>query len=704
MLVNNYIQLLTELPISGVSAVLRLRESGASIPFMARYRKEATGNLDEVEIESIINTADNYIEIEKRKKFILDNISKQGLLNRDLEEKLKDCYDLNLLEDLYLPYKVKKETKADLALKAGLLGFAKLIMAQKSNDLTALAKPFVKGGISSEADAVEGAQHIIESWISENVVVREKLRNSFIKYGVLETKKTKNAVDELGKFKDFYGFSQPLIKCPSYRLLAILRGEQEKVLKVNFESNSEFNMDWMSRLYVKGNTATSEIVKSAIKNVYKKKLAPSIAIETKAHYKLLADTKSIQTFTKNLKQILLSPPIGAKRVLAIDPGFRTGCKVVCLSEHGDLLYNSTIYPHPPQKEKSKAVAKLAQLVEMYQIEVIAVGDGTAGRETENLIKHISFKQAPLAYMVKEDGASIYSASKVAREEFPTYDVTVRGAVSIGRRLCDPLAELVKIDAKSLGIGQYQHDVNQIKLKAALDLTVEKVVNSVGVDLNTASKYLLAYVSGIGSKLAESIVNYRTEHGFFKNREALKNVPRLGDKAFEHAAGFLRIKNSTNPLDNSSVHPEQYKVVQAIAKKHQMSVEDLIGNTSVLDKLLEDETLIKEVGQFTLQDLVSELKKPGVDPRLKASIFKFSDGIDSIKDLKIGMVVNGLITNVTDFGAFVNIGIKTNGLIHKTQITDAYVEHPMDFLAIDQQVSAKVILIEEERNRIGLSLK
>ena len=704
MLVNNYIQMLTEIPAIGISAVLEMRSSGASIPFMARYRKERTGNLNEVEIESIFKAADIYTDITSRKTFILKTISDQNLLANELELKIKDCFDLNVLEDLYLPFKVKKRSKAEIAKKAGLLGLAKLIMSQKHKDINVLAKDFVKGELPSETAAIEGAQAIIESWIVENPLVREKIRKSFNNFSIITSEKIKTGIDEQEKYKNFYDFSQPIAKCPSYRLLAILRGEQEKILRIKIRPKSEFNISWLNRLYVKDINVGSELVKSAIINAYKKKIVPSLESETKTHFKVIADDKSILTFTKNLKQILLSPPIGSKRTLAIDPGFRTGCKVVCLSENGDLLHNTTIYPHPPQKEKSKAMAKISQLVEMYHIEAIAIGDGTAGRETEKLIKHIGFKKPPMAYMVREDGASIYSASKVAREEFPTYDVTVRGSVSIGRRLCDPLAELVKIDAKSLGIGQYQHDVNQIKLKAALDLTVETVVNMVGVNVNTASKYLLAYVSGIGPKLSESIVAYRSSTGAFKNRESLKKVPGLGEKAFEQAAGFLRIKNPVNPLDNSSVHPEQYKIVNTIAKNNHVSVLELIGNKTVLADILSDNKLIEKIGIFTLKDLVEELKKPGIDPRMKATIFKFSDDIGSISDLKIGMTVSGLVTNVTDFGAFVNIGIKTNGLIHKTEIAQEYVEHPTDFLAIDQQVKAKVILIDIERKRIGLSLK
>ncbi|MDX1349443.1 MAG: Tex-like N-terminal domain-containing protein [Putridiphycobacter sp.] len=704
MLVNKYIGQLTKLPEKGILAVLKLSDEGATIPFISRYRKEQTGNLDELEIERVIQLADQFKQIVKRKKFIIETISATGDLSVTLNEKISACFDLNVLEDLYLPYKKKKQTKADTAKKSGLLGLAKTIMAQELNKLDEVALRYVKGPISSIEEAYEGAGHIMAEWITENPIVREKLRHSFYNFSILTATKIKKAEDPLGKYKNFYDFSQSGSNCPPYRFLAILRGENEKVLKVKIQPNADYNLGWMERFYIKRDNDCSELVKDAIKVAYKKQLVPSLELETKAHFKALADEKSIQNFTKNIEQLLLSPPVGAKRVLAIDPGFRTGCKIVCLSENGDLLHNTTIFPHPPQKEKSKAISKIAQLVEQYKIEAIAIGDGTAGRETENLIKHIAFKNPPLAYVVREDGASIYSASKVAREEFPDYDVTVRGAVSIGRRLCDPLAELVKIDARSLGVGQYQHDVNQTLLKAALDLTVEKAVNKVGVNVNTASKYLLSYVSGIGPKLAESIVEFRTKNGRFKNRASLKLVPRLGEKAFEQAAGFLRIKGAGNPLDNSSVHPEQYRTVESIAKECQLSVKELIGNIEVLQKIENSTQLKNKIGAFTLKDIVAELKKPGIDPRLKSRVFQFTEGINGIEDLKVGMLVNGLITNVTDFGAFVNIGIKTNGLIHKTEISDAFVQHPTDYLAIDQQVQARVILIEPERNRIGLSIK
>ncbi|MFK8046459.1 MAG: Tex-like N-terminal domain-containing protein [Crocinitomicaceae bacterium] len=704
MLVNNYIKLKTTIPSDLISNVLKYRAEGASIPFIARYRKEGTGNLDEVEIESIFKAKSDFEELCKRKEYILSVLVDRDVLTEALKADIDNCIDLSLLEDIYLPFKRKKQTKADIAIKSRLLGLAKLIMSQKHDDIHVLAKDFIRGSITSTSHAIDGAEAIIIDWISTHPVVREKLRNSFLNYGILSSIKTKNAIDVSEKYRNFYDFNQPIKNCPSYRLLAIYRGEDEKILKVKVRPNIEFNLNWLNRFYIKSNNASSELVKSAIKKAYAKVLYPSIEAEVKSLYKNLADDKSIVNFRKNLRQILLSPPIGEKRILAIDPGFRSGCKIVCLSATGELLHNTTVYPHAPQKEKSKAASKISQLVEIYKIDAIAIGDGTAGRETENLIKQIKFNKPLLAYMVREDGASIYSASKIAREEFPDFDVTVRGAVSIGRRLSDPLAELVKIDAKSLGIGQYQHDVNQVKLNKALDLTVENVVNKVGVNLNTASKHLLSYVSGIGPKMAETIVDYRNKYGSFKSKESIKNVPRFGRKSFEQAAGFLRIKGGDSFLDDSSIHPEQYAFVSSIAKQHSIALENLVGNSDILIAVENDKKLIEKVGVYTLRDIVAELKKPGLDPRMAARIFSFSDNISSINDLKIGMKLKGLVTNVTDFGAFVNIGIKTNGLIHKTEIAEEFVEHPSDFLAIDQQVLAKVILIEQDRNRIGLSLK
>ena len=638
------------------------------------------------------------------KKTILTAIKGQDKLTEALQEKIENTFDLNRLEDYYLPFKQKRTSKAEKAKAAGLEGLAKLMMVQENGDPERLASRFVTDGYSSVEAALEGARFIIAEWINTNEVVREKLRDSFYNHGIISTKRIKSAEDEKEKYKDFYENSQLIKQCPSYRLLAILRGEKEKIIRVKVSPNADYILQWLERFYVKNNNAAADQVRLAIKDAFKRLLQPQLETETKQYYKAIADEQSIKTFQKNLNKILLTPPIGAKRILAIDPGFRTGCKVVCLDESGALLHNATVYPHPPQKEQSKASSKIAQLVELYKIEAIAIGDGTAGRETERWIKKIRFNRDLKVYIVREDGASIYSASKVARAEFPEYDVTVRGAVSIGRRLSDPLAELVKIDPKSLGVGQYQHDVNQSALKIALDQVVERVVNQVGVNLNTASSHLLARVAGIGEKTAESIVTYRESNGLFKNRTALKDVPRLGNKAFEQAAGFLRVKNSGNPLDNTGVHPEQYKTVAAIAKKYKLKSDDLIENSTVLSEVESDATMMAEVGKYTLTDLIKELKKPGLDPRRSAKLFEFTAGIHTINDLSVGMMVNGIVTNVTDFGAFVNIGIKQNGLIHKTQLSDDYVTTPTDVISLDDHVVAKVIQIDVERNRIGLSLK
>ena len=699
-----YIQQKTNLGNNQINSVINLTENGGTIPFIARYRKEQTGNLDEVQIDTILKLNSTFQNIEKRKEHILKLMSESNDLTPELNKKIKDCYELTTLEDIYLPFKKKKENAATKAIKAGLIGLAKLIMTQGNGDPQQWANQFLNKDYHTPALAISGAEAIIVSWIVENEIVRDKMRASFMKFSIITSKKNKTAEDKEGKFKVYYDFTQAINHCPSYRLLAIFRGENEKILRVKVRPNDDYNLQWLNRFFIKQNNLSTPLIEKAIKTAYKKSLEPSLETEVRQYFKALADDKSIENFSKNLKQILLAPPIGSKRILAIDPGFRTGCKIVCLDENGDLLHNTTVFPHPPKNERTKASAKIAQLVEMYKIEAIAIGDGTAGRESENWIKHIQFKSDVKVYVVREDGASIYSASKIAREEFPDYDVTVRGAVSIGRRLSDPLAELVKIEPKSLGVGQYQHDVNQNKLKEALDFMVFHAVNQVGVNLNTASKHLLAYVSGLGPKLAESIVEFRSEKGSFTSREELKKVPRLGAKAFEQAAGFLRIKNAKNPLDNSAIHPEQYALVNKLSKKYKVKSADLIGNDSVLTAILNDDHLKNEIGEYTIKDIVTELKKPGVDPRASVKMFEFTPGIKSIEDLKVGMMVNGIVTNVTDFGAFVNIGIKQNGLIHKTQLANHFVETPIDVIQIDAHIQAKIIEVDAERNRIGLTLK
>lgn len=703
---ENYVEKETGLNSRSVNKTINLLEEGATIPFIARYRKEQTNNLDEVSILNIQNALARFAEVTKRKEYVLGVLQEKGITNEELLKKINQSFDLNRIEDLYLPYKTKRKTKAEQARNAGLTGLAKIIMKQDNGDPIAAAQRFIHKDYPTTDDAIAGATFIMADWMNENEVVRDRMRSSFIEHGVLTTKLVKTKKDQADKYRDFFDFSQRLKGCPSYRLLAALRGGDEGLLRIKIEPNKEYALNWLERFFVKNNNDASTIVKGAIKDAYKRLLQPALETETKNYYKALADDQSIETFSKNLEKLMLAAPVGSKRTLAIDPGFKSGCKVVCLDENGDLLHNCNIYPHPPQKESSKASAKIFQLVQSYKIEVIAIGDGTAGRETEAFIKRVHFDRDLSVFIVREDGASIYSASKIAREEFPEYDVTVRGAVSIGRRLMDPLAELVKIDPKSLGIGQYQHDVNQTKLQNQLDHVVLMAVNKVGVNLNTASKYLLSYVSGLGPKLAENIVAYRSENGPFDSREALKKVPRLGANAFQQSAGFLRIRNGKNPLDNSAVHPENYKLVREGIRKTGLQLDEVIGQKDKVQSLKEEMTRLaeNEIGAYTLNDILAELEKPGIDPRKSAKIFQFSDQIKTIDDLKIGMKVNGIVTNVTDFGAFVNIGIKENGLIHKTQLSDEYVSQPTDYISIHDQVQVLIVSVDADRKRIGLSMK
>lgn len=689
-----------------ITAVISLLDEGATIPFIARYRKERTGNLDEVSIQEIRDASEAYDEILKRKAYIISVLDEKGIESQSLRTKINESFDLNQLEDLYLPYKTRRKTKAEKARKAGLEGLAKIIMKQDNGDIHYSASRFLSGDYPDEEKAIEGASYIIAEWINENDIVREKLRGSFFDHGILTAKVVKTKKEEAQKYHDYFDFGQRLKNCPAYRVLAVLRGVDEGFLKMKIEPNKDYVMEWLNRFYVKNSNEASEIVKKAISDAYKRLLQPGLETETKQHYKEKADEQSIKTFSKNLEKLLLAPPLGTKRILAIDPGFASGCKVVCLDENGELLHNCAIFPHPPKKDLGKASAKISQLVESYKVEVIAIGDGTAGRETEAFIKRIRFNKDIAVYVVREDGASIYSASKIAREEFPQYDVTVRGAVSIGRRLMDPLAELVKIDPKSLGVGQYQHDVNQVKLQRQLDDVVLSAVNRVGVDLNTASKYLLSYVSGVGPKLAENIVAYRNENGRFESREELKKVARLGTNAYQQSAGFLRVSDGKNLLDNSAVHPEHYDFVMKGIKAAGLSTENVVGNKEAVDKLkksISDE-LINSVGKYTIEDIFQELEKPGRDPRKKAKILEFSSEIKTIDDVRVGMRLPGIVTNVTDFGAFVNIGIKENGLIHKTQLSNNYVAHPTDVISLHDHVTATVVNVDIARKRIGLSLK
>lgn len=702
---EKYIQTQTTIQPKSVAAVLSLLDEGGTIPFIARYRKEQTGNMDELQIQQIQDTDQQFQEIEKRKNYILSIIEEKGQLTPTLKDKLTSTFDLNRLEDLYLPYKTKRKTKAEKARQAGLEGLAKILMKQDNGDPYRAAGRFTSKEYASEEYALEGACHIIADWINENDIVRDRLRGSFIEHGVLTSKLVKSKEADAQKYRDYFEYAQRLNNCPAYRLLAILRGVEEGLLRMKIEPNPTYTMNWLECFYVKGNNEASEWVKKAINDAYKRLLQPALENETKKHYKDLADEQSIRTFAKNLDKLLLAPPVGNKRVLAIDPGFKSGCKVVCLGERGVLLHNETIYPHPPQKDRSKAAAKLSQLVQAYKVEVMAIGDGTAGRETESFVKQLRLDRDVEVYVVREDGASIYSASSIAREEFPSYDVTVRGAVSIGRRLMDPLAELVKIDPKSLGVGQYQHDVNQTKLQHELDRVVLSAVNRVGVQLNTASKYLLAYVAGLGGKLAENVMAYREENGGFSSRAELKKVPRLGSAAYQQCAGFLRIKEGENPLDDSAIHPENYAIVKRVVTKAGKSLTDLIGQPEEVKQISEsiEKDLIQEVGPYTAKDILAELAKPGIDPRQKAKILNFSESIRKMEDLQIGMEINGIVTNVTDFGAFVNIGIKENGLIHKTKLAKHFVQHPTDVISLHDNVKVTVVQVDIDRKRIGLSL-
>jgi uncharacterized protein len=680
---------------------VKLLEEGATIPFISRYRKEMTGALDEVEVGAIRDFAKKYDDLISRQQTILSSIEEQGKLTDQLKEKVLGCFDSNTLEDIYLPYKQKRQTKGDKAKKLGLEPLAKMIMSQRGGDPEQMAERFVKGDVIDEDQAIQGATDIIAEWINENEVARSRMRQLFQRKAILVSKLQKGKEEEGAKYKDYFDFSEPLYRTASHRFLALYRAEREGILSLKAQPEKEAALEQLERFFVKSDDGCGDVVAQACKESYSRLMCPSLENELLNEAKEKADKDSIKVFSTNLKQLLLASPLGNKRILAIDPGFRTGCKVVCLDENGGLLTNATIYPHAPQNERDKASAKISQLVQMYKIQAIAIGDGTAGRETEHLIKHTRFDRDLDVFVVSEDGASIYSASPIARKEFPDYDVTVRGAVSIGRRLMDPLAELVKIDPKSVGVGQYQHEVNQTLLKEALDDVVVSAVNAVGVDLNTASPYLLSYVSGLGPGLAENIVAYRTENGGIKSREDLKKVKRLGDKAFEQAAGFLRVRDSENPLDNSAVHPESYKVVAKMAKALKVEIKDLVGNEELVKSIKKEQ--FAEIDGFTFEDIIKELKKPGRDPRKAAKVLEFDSRIKGMDDLHEGMHLRGIVTNVTNFGAFVNIGIKENGLIHKSNLADVYVEDPSQFISLHEHVDVRVIEVDKGRKRIGLQL-
>ena len=695
----------TQLPESSVKNTVELLNEACTIPFIARYRKERTGNLDEVQIGDIVKYKEQFEVLEKRKVAILKAIEEQDALTPELQQKIDACQDLTTLEDLYLPFKKSKKTKAETARQNGLEPLAKIIMSQNASDVESVAMKYVKGVIPSADDALEGARHIISEWVNERTDIRNNIRHQLERFAMISTKVVKEKADDENaqKFRDYFDWEESLSRIPSHRLLAILRAESEGFIKFKIAIDDEKAITKIEERIIRSQNDCADQIKTAIADAYKRLLLPSLSNEALQNAKEKADAAAITVFAKNLKQLLLGSPIGEKRVLAIDPGFRTGCKVVCLDAQGNLLYNETIYPHPPKSDAVGAMKKLSSLADAYKIEAIAIGNGTASRETEQLVKRVHFKNDVQVFVVSEAGASIYSASKIARDEFPNYDVTVRGSISIGRRLQDPLAELVKIDAKSIGVGQYQHDVDQTKLKKELDVVVESCVNAVGVNINTASSSLLSYVSGIGPKLAETIVNYRADKGAFTSRNDIKKVPRLGDKAFEQGAGFLRIKSAKNPLDDSAVHPESYALVEKMAKDLGKTVQDLIGNPSVLKQIPLETYITKSVGLPTLQDIIKELEKPGLDIREQAKIFTFNQNIKTINDVQEGQLLPGIVNNVTNFGAFVDIGIKESGLIHVSNLSDSFVSDVNAHISLHQQVIVKVLEVDIPRKRIQLKL-
>lgn len=693
-----------------VENCIELFEEGATVPFISRYRKERTGALDETQVAEIKHYRLKFDELEKRKQSILKSIDEQGKLTPELRDSIEGEVDAQIVEDIYLPFRPKRTTRASLAKGKGLEPLADAIFNIKADHPFELAKKFVSNKVADEAEALAGARDIMAEWIAESQPVRAALRDLYSKWGVITSKVKGDKEDDeaAAKYSNYFEFSERADKIPSHRLLAILRAQSEEILGVKIEVQQQYADERISRKVFAGKRRPSaeanEQIKAAMDDSYKRLLHPSIENESLKAAKEKADIEAIRVFGENLRQLLLAPPLGQKRTLAIDPGFRTGCKVVCLDAQGALLHNDTIYPHPPVNEKIVAMKKISHMIEAYKIEVIAIGNGTAGRETEAFIKKIAMPEGVRVYSVSEDGASVYSASPIAREEFPDYDVTVRGAVSIGRRVMDPLAELVKIDPKSIGVGQYQHDVDQNLLKETLDNTVESCVNSVGVNLNTASKHLLSYVSGIGPSLAQNIVDFRTSNGPFATRKELLKVKRMGDKVFEQCAGFLRIPGADNPLDNSAVHPERYPLVEKMAKDVNLSVSELIANAAIRASLDLNRYVNKEVGLPTLNDIMLELAKPGRDPRSIIKVFEFSSEIQTIEDVKVGMILPGVVTNITNFGAFVDIGIKQKGLIHVSQVSDKFINSPSEVLKLNQQLHAKVVSVDLQRQRIGLSLK
>lgn len=687
-----------------VKNLITLLEDGATIPFIARYRKEMTGGMDEVEIGNLKELYEQYKELEKRKKSLLESVSQQEKLTPALEKQIKECTELRTLEDIYLPFKPKKQTKASKARAKGLEPLAAIIMKQENGDVVARASRFVKGDVENEEDALQGARDIIAEWVSESDRARNTTRGLVERTACIRSRVVKGKEADGEKYTDYFDFREPLKKCPSHRILAIRRGETEGFLKVALEVEGDEALENVERIFLKNNNDSARQVSMAVKESYKRLLFPSIESEYMTLSKQKADEEAIRVFAANLRQLLLAAPLGNKRVLAIDPGFRTGCKVVCLDETGKLLHNENIYPHPPQGEFKLAGAKIVNLVATYNIQAIAIGNGTAGRETERFVQNLRYDRKIQIFVVSESGASIYSASKIARDEFPQYDITVRGAVSIGRRLMDPLAELVKIEPKSIGVGQYQHDVDQGKLKDSLDRVVESCVNNVGVNVNTAGKHLLMHISGLGPVLAENVEEYIRENGAMKSREELKKVKRMGNKAFEQCAGFLRIDGAENPLDNSSVHPESYYIVKKMAADLKVQVSDLIGSHELCGKIDPVRYVDDKTGLITLKDIIEELKKPGRDPRTVAKVFSFAEGVKGIDDLQEGMVVPGIVTNITNFGAFIDIGIKQGGLVHISEIVDHFISSPTDVLTLNQHVMVKILQVDKERNRISLSIR
>ena len=693
-----------QLSSKNVESTIKLLQEGATIPFISRYRKEVTGGLDEVAVENIKTLNENYKELQKRKVFILATIEEQKKLTTELSEKIENCWDSTILEDIYLPYKPKRQTRAEIARKKGLEDLATWLMMQQSASPTDKAKAFLTNEVETTEDALKGASDIISEWVNEDARARQDVRSIFEREAEITSKVIKGKEEEGEKYSDYFDFAALLSRCPSHRLLAIRRGESEGFLRVSISPDDEYCTKRLIQRFVKNSSEAADYVEAAVKDGYKRLMKPSMETEFSTLSKEKADEAAIIVFADNMRQLLLAPPLGQKRVLAIDPGFTSGCKVVCLDEQGTLLHNETIYPHPPRNEFSKAGNKIVKLVSTYKIDAISIGNGTGSRETERFITSLRYETEVKVFVVSENGASIYSASKIAREEFPDYDVTVRGAVSIGRRLCDPLAELVKIDPKAIGVGQYQHDVDQGKLKKSLDQTVESCVNLVGVNLNTASKHLLVYVSGLGESLAQNIVDYRTENGPYASRKELLKVPRLGAKAFEQCAGFLRIPDAKNLLDNSAVHPESYHVVENIARDLDKTIEELINDASLKEKIDINKYTSDTIGSETLNDILKELEKPGRDPRSKVETFEFNSTVKTINDLNEGMVLPGIVTNITNFGCFVDVGIKENGLVHISELADRFVSNPNEIVSLHQYVTVKVISVDKERKRIQLSMK